>query len=493
MKKHQLAIAMAGATMALSPHVATAVRVNADGHGQALVYPLYTARAIQSGNNTVTALALTNTGASAKAVKVRILEGKSGTEVLDFNLFLSQYDVWTAGIIAAGAGAGIFTQDQSCTTPRISNSSAQPTLFRNNAYIGDTSGDSLDRTYEGYIEILEMGSIASNSTLETAVTHKTDLSAPNASKPNCSGLPLTNTQPSSLQKPTGGLMGRASFINVNDGTDLNADAVAFGQWSDKVQWSAAGNAHPNLSDASPAVSTVVDARADGDGMIVSKWSNGRDAVSAVLMANRLRNDFTVEPAIAAATDWIVTMPTKRYYMNGLSAAPPFETQTTSSTSGQTFMPIFYDREEQSPGDVISNCWMCFSPPPALPHSTTTVTWTVYGAALSRGHVLGSRNMAVGLSYYLTLFPNYINGWGELILDRLVSSALAAPVGQSTFTDTLTGVTTSSVNATYRGLPVIGFSAQSYSTNGLPGVNPNVLSNYGGSFAHKVTRRIDISK
>jgi hypothetical protein len=43
--------------------------------------------------------------------------------------------------------------------------------------------------------------------------------------------------------------------------------------------------------------------------------------------------------------------------------------------------------------------------------------------------------------------------------------------------------------TYFGLPVIGFAAQTYSTTGLPGVSPNVLSNYGGNFNHKYLRSI----
>jgi hypothetical protein len=106
----------------------------------------YTARSTASGNAYVTALSVVNTTASAKAVKVRFLEGKNSKEVLDFNLFLSQYDVWTAGIVAAGAGAGVFTADNSCTTPKVSSSSANPTKFRNGAYAGD-GGVTADRTY----------------------------------------------------------------------------------------------------------------------------------------------------------------------------------------------------------------------------------------------------------------------------------------------------------------------------------------------------------
>src|SRR6185369_16442937 len=155
-KQKSLFAALAGMGVLGVVDSAQAVHINQDGLGQALVYPYYTVRATASGNAYVTALTVVNTTASAKAVKVRFLEGKNSREVLDFNLFLSQYDVWTAAVVQAGTGAGVFTNDHSCTSPTVSNSSANPTKFRNGAYSGsfaDGATDSLDRTNEGYFEI----------------------------------------------------------------------------------------------------------------------------------------------------------------------------------------------------------------------------------------------------------------------------------------------------------------------------------------------------
>ena len=101
-KQKSLFTALAGLGVLGVADSAQAVHINADGLGQVLIYPYYTARSTASGNAYVTALSVVNTTASAKAVKVRFLEGKNSREVLDFNLFLSQYDVWTAGIVAAG-------------------------------------------------------------------------------------------------------------------------------------------------------------------------------------------------------------------------------------------------------------------------------------------------------------------------------------------------------------------------------------------------------
>jgi hypothetical protein len=107
-------------------------------------------------------LSVVNSTASAKAVKVRFLEGKNSREVLDFNLYLSAKDVWTTAIIPTTDGAGIFTADKSCTIPKVSSSSASPTTFVNFAFTGsndDKGGTSLDRTREGYAEIIEMGDV----------------------------------------------------------------------------------------------------------------------------------------------------------------------------------------------------------------------------------------------------------------------------------------------------------------------------------------------
>ena len=68
-------------------------------------------------------IAIINASNAAKAVKVRFLEGYNAREVLDFNVFLSEYDVWTGSVFALadvglpGDGAALLTADRSCTAP----------------------------------------------------------------------------------------------------------------------------------------------------------------------------------------------------------------------------------------------------------------------------------------------------------------------------------------------------------------------------------------
>ena len=95
-KQKALFSALAGAGALAMAGAANAVYVNHDGLGQALIYPYYTMR---DGN--IMLLSVVNTTADAKAVKVRILEGKNSQEVLDFNLFLSPFDVWTGAVLPA--------------------------------------------------------------------------------------------------------------------------------------------------------------------------------------------------------------------------------------------------------------------------------------------------------------------------------------------------------------------------------------------------------
>src|SRR5580765_8438133 len=153
---------------------AEAVFLSPNHTGQVLVFPYYTVQS-SSGNSWNTYISVVNTTTFAKAVKVRILEGKTSAEVLDFNLFLSANDVWTAAIIPSDNTATspglIVTADKSCTRPPIP-ATGQP--FRNYQYSVAGSADALPgtdlaRTREGYVEMLEMGTLS--GTTAAAITH----------------------------------------------------------------------------------------------------------------------------------------------------------------------------------------------------------------------------------------------------------------------------------------------------------------------------------
>lgn len=148
-KQKALFSALAGAGALAMAGAANAVYINGDGMGQALIYPYYTVRA---GTNTL--LSVVDATDKARAVKVRFLEGKNSQEVLDFNLFLSPKDVWTAAVVnvepetvgtdyTVMPAVALVTSDPDCSNAKVLAIAAAPAT-------------KLDRIREGYVELIEM-------------------------------------------------------------------------------------------------------------------------------------------------------------------------------------------------------------------------------------------------------------------------------------------------------------------------------------------------
>ncbi len=177
--RKSLYAALAGLGALSGMGAAEAVNLSPEGLGQALIYPYYTVRNGANGFAYNTLLSVVNTTGSAKAVKVRFLEGKNSKEVLDFNLFLSHNDVWTATVVNQANGAAVQSDDNSCILPAQLPKSNSPSPsgippgqpFVNFAYSSDGADSSLDRTREGYVEIIEMATFADDSTTAILITH----------------------------------------------------------------------------------------------------------------------------------------------------------------------------------------------------------------------------------------------------------------------------------------------------------------------------------
>ncbi|MCC6194314.1 MAG: hypothetical protein IT518_07580 [Burkholderiales bacterium] len=483
-KQKSLYAALAGLGALGATGVAQAVSVNHDGLGQALIYPYYTVRTVPTGLLGADAaynslLSVVNSTASAKAVKVRFLEGKNSREVLDFNLFLSAKDVWTAAIIPTTDGAGIFTADKSCTVPAISTSSAAPNQFVNFAYVGDSGGDTLDRTREGYAEIIEMGDLI--GTTAATVTHSSGV-------PACSSslirgqVARDNTVPGS-----GGLFGSMTLINVLKGEDFGLDPTALDGFSTVALWAEADSINPTLAQVNPKTSVVV---AGFKVYVTTGWQtipvpNAVDPVSAVLMHNNVYNEFVLDVSTHSATDWVVTMPTKREYVfKGTGAAQKlFQNNFSAGGSCDEIGLVIYDREERT-----RVATQDFSPPPpqridALCNEANVITYlTGGGTAPTVSTVFGSKN-------FVPVSTEFVNGWIALSFP-VTSTGRHQLVGPgSTVFDTRTGGTSGTLSTTFNGLPVIGFSAIVFENSTLNIGGSTIQSNYGGNFNHKTTTSI----
>ena len=498
-KKKSLYLAVAGVS-AIGAGSAGAVALNADGLGEVLIYPYYTVRETTAGNAYNSLLSVVNSTTSAKAVKVRFLEGKNSREVLDFNLYLSAKDVWVAAILPTADGAGIFTPDNSCTDGVVSQDENAPTPFVNYAYIGDfddPANDDLDRTREGYVEIIEMGAMWGYGA--AVVTHGADgvpASCAYIRKTGFTAGPPVSPAEYYTTSLTGGLFGSMTLINVGTGIDFMYSPTALAGFAEESIFAIPGSIRPNFTDASPPFSLVVslDDFNNTNQVALTNWadapSNGVvppvNAVSAVLMHNNVYNEFVLDKATASGTDWVVTFPTKTFYYDTkasdkeIKVLSLFQRNFKSTGACDDISLIRYDREEK----VIKTA-NSFSPPP--PTKTDSLCWEANVISFNSSNVLGSKNVA-------NIPTTFENGWAELAFPFGVtgippSSQIHALIGGTTTqialaSDFIGGINTVP-NVTYFGLPVVGFAAITFTNGNLNGV----LSNYGGNVDHKYTRRL----
>jgi len=264
-KMSKLAIAVMAAGVAGS---AGAVTENPDGLGQVLIYPYYNVN-----NNFQTNIHLVNTKGTYKIVKLRIRESGNSQDVLDFNIYMSPYDVWTGVIRNVDGKANLTSDDNTCTLPandaQVTFNTDQGTVIgvlndptkgwpMNTAYPDVTDADAR----EGYIEVLEVGEIpsttwvdmdgngntngTSDKTVQSGLLHGSDgkpadctvvtqawtngVSAGGQGTAMVANWGGANGVPG-LTAPTGGLYGHVILLNNATGAAYVAQAAAIDHWS----------------------------------------------------------------------------------------------------------------------------------------------------------------------------------------------------------------------------------------------------------------------
>jgi hypothetical protein len=248
--KKSLCVALAAAGTLGAAGVAQAVNVSADGLGQVLIYPYYTVRNDNNGNAYNTLMSVVNTTSSTKAVRVRFREGRNSVEVLDFNVFLSPFDVWTSSITPTSAGgAQITTSDRSCTIPSFySNGVAQQVPFRTITF--ESGDNSAARTSEGYFEIFEMTTYDATSIIGINATHV------NGVPKDCSQVTDT-TALLGVNPPTGGLFGSEIILSPAGGGAFGQAATALDNFNNQGQYFATTSLAPTYANANPAISNTI--------------------------------------------------------------------------------------------------------------------------------------------------------------------------------------------------------------------------------------------
>jgi hypothetical protein len=504
-----LSLLTAAVTATLSPAV-DALAIDPNGVGQVLIFPYYTVNAGQA-----TLLSVTNTTADVKAVKVRVREGTNGASVADFNVYIAAHGTFSASITPEGSGARMDTDDPHCTVPDI-RTTGRP--FTNYTYTGanrDHPGNlgatlsSLTRAREGYVEMVDMGSLqigtSATQLAEEATIGANDLPA------NCQALVLAWTPPTGawhlspsadMTAPGGGLHGSAAVIDVAAGSMFSYTATALtrfytGEVPAGGLHSSPGSAEPTLASANNGAGQVIvemppigTAPATNEALPVGV---SPDAVSLLFMRYSLFNDFFVEPALAAATEWVVTLPTKGAAAGGVAAPrAPFVNAFADDGEGCHMIDVSLRlRDGRSLYDPTGIA--CFPEPPP--------TQDVYPAVCFATNVIAFDQTGDGQQPT----PSAILGSTGAITLYVDSVGLPVPVRANAGVGTITFAPPEpgpcdppptpplpryrfSVNGhAYEGLPVLGFSVQR-ATNA--DAQPGRLAVYGGAFPHHFVRRLE---
>lgn len=359
----------------MTPSDATGLQFSEGGVGHQLLVPYYT---VQDGNMTVIHLVNTDTS-NGKAVKVRFRGASNSDDVLDFQVFLSPQDVWTAAVTAGSDGtAQIVTADNTCTVPRLNPGVAQPFVTTRL----NPNSDKAEQTREGYVEIFNIADIpntksnvfavaanpaagataTANSQLYTLTKHKNGVAPCSAGGADWTALEqiaitdFTGKEADAAKvgfnTPTGGLYGDWYIINVpktttfsggatalratggttvtrgnfvhfpqDDGvvagidnftadplfrtTSVDAANAAFGATPalDAGNYDLPDFSTPYLTAASYASTTLLDA--------------DNPLEQAALLTNALAvksvsNQYATDESISAKTDWVFSLPTRRY-------------------------------------------------------------------------------------------------------------------------------------------------------------------------------------
>jgi hypothetical protein len=447
------------ASLAILATQAHGMTLSSRGVGQVLIYPYYTVNDHQQ-----TLFSLSNTTESGKALQVTFREAYDGRAVFAQEIYLGSNQSWSANVFAlrdvgvSSDAVGIASADKACvqtmTNPATATTASGLTYrtFDATSYTGannDTGPTTDARMREGFIEVIELGEIGG----DTAGV----ISPRGSGTPDCSVVVPSIKMIGDLGPPIGGLSGSAAVVNVNQGTYFGFEPKAIDGF--RVQ----RIAPPTFADLSMAGmdgEDTVSASTDYHGAFLTLTfprSHAIDAVSALFMATTLTGDIDDTVAVGAATDWVLTFPTKEYYVGKASIdadSRPFEKNFADAPAGSSPVTSDYHAYSRDGNDLVEN-WCGFGecPPvhPALDYQTQVVSfYPQQNGDIS--NVLGS-----GVAEFAPIKS-----------DQAGSATIEFLAGHTT---------PSKEGYVLSGLPVIGVQAINYVNDN---VSAGVLSNYSGT-------------
>lgn len=463
------------------------LQVNNGGIGHSLLTPYFNA---QNGNATIISVTNTDT-VNGKVMKVRFRGASNSDDILDFTVLMSPGDIWNATISApsADAPAQIVTQDRTCTLPQLAQGVAQPFVT---ARLTTKGGNNIpNNTREGYIEIFNMADIPSaalyggtanaQSALYTAIKHVNGVPPCTSAAINNAILNTNHTTEATaagqgLAAPTTGLFGNWVVINVPQTTTYSGemvavravDATGVDGRANFVVFPQSATAYPGTISnvtADPLLRTIaftsltaagVGAGATATPAIAAAFFDLPDmstpyvlaaadasapltqaaSLTGSLAVRSIMNEYATDAIITAKTDWVFSMPTRRYtvamdyapttsrrlYSQVFTGGVPYfhDSNTAISTVNSQQICVaaasqtFYDREEttKTSGAVFS------------PGNVSVTQFCGETSVLSFGDA-GTSVLGASVARQDTGSSAFVNGWGNV--NVVSGSGLGLPI------------------------------------------------------------------
>ena len=532
MKKNLMSLAVAASVAGAATTAQAAMYLDPEGTGQVLLFPYYNA----VGTNE-TSIHIVNTKNEAKAVKVRILEYINSQEVLDFNVYMSPNDHFSFTIFQHpdGDNAALVTRDETCTVPELGTATglggtlegfktddgARIQPFLPYQYQAEYSGLDFDaRSQVGHIEVIEMG-VLNDSASTTGFNPKSYATHGATGLPaNCAALvaawvPTTGTwakeatadasdasgaqATTGITDATGGLYGLSNVLDSADAAGFGIEPAAIDEfWG--TNGVPGGSGHTNPGSTSPSLGegdtvSLINAAGDSFTLTYGGANAGWDAVSSLFMSDTVSNDVMINPVVNGMTDWIVTFPTKREYVNGttLPIAPfgeifkrgtgtglkPVLTYAYGNLACETYSAQQWNREELTPTAPAGS--VAFSPrPPGVDPAklqmcleTNTLAMGAAGTASVTNTVLAGTGTEYLPASNLAFMTGEDEGWMRFTFAETTQKLVAVSSEAAIAANTIAKEDGAGLN----GLPVMGFAAFKYA---------NDTRSYGFVSEHKTT-------